>query len=110
MEPLFTPDIHALYEHSSIPLGIFYDDGGRFHAYLVSEGACKMYEATAEEMMTRLNSDDPFVNIVEREEMLKAVRDFSRNDAHYNVVFHEYVGKNRKLITIHGKKIQHNPV
>ena len=34
--------------------------------------------------------------------MLKAVRDFSRNDAHYNVVFHEYVGKNRKLITIHG--------
>lgn len=102
MEPLFSPDIHVLYEHSSIPLGIFYDDGGRFHAYLVSEGACKMYESTADEMMTRLNSDDPFVNIVEKEEMLKAVRDFSRNDAHYNVVFHEYVGKNRKLITIHG--------
>ena len=102
MEPLFTPDIHVLYEHSSIPLGIFYDDGGRFHAYLVSEGACKMYESTADEMMTRLNSDDPFVNIVEKEEMLKAVRNFSRNDAHYNVVFHEYVGKNRKLITIHG--------
>ncbi|MBR1910648.1 MAG: GGDEF domain-containing protein [Lachnospiraceae bacterium] len=102
MEPLFSPDIHVLYEHSSIPLGIFYDDGERFHAYLVSEGACKMYESTADEMMTRLNSDDPFVNIVEREEMLKAVRDFSRDDAHYNVVFHEYVGKNRKLITIHG--------
>ena len=102
MEPLFSPDIHVLYEHSSIPLGIFYDDGGRFHTYLVSEGACKMYESTADEMMTRLNSDDPFVNIVEKEEMLKAVRDFSRNDAQYNVVFHEYVGKNRKLITIHG--------
>ena len=102
MDPLFTHDIHVLYEHSSIPLGIFYDDGGRFHTYLVSEGACKMYESTADEMMTRLNSDDPFVNIVEKEEMLKAVRDFSRNDAQYNVVFHEYVGKNRKLITIHG--------
>ena len=42
MEPLFSPDIHVLYEHSSIPLAIYYTDGGRFFAYLVSEGACKM--------------------------------------------------------------------
>jgi diguanylate cyclase (GGDEF)-like protein len=102
MEPLFTPDIHVLYEHSSIPLAIYYTDGGRFFAYLVSEGACKMYESTAEEMLERLNGDDPLENIVEKEEMIRAISDFSQNDASYNVVFHEYVGKSRKLITIHG--------
>ena len=102
MEPLFSPDIHVLYEHSSIPLAIYYTDGGRFFAYLVSEGACKMYESTAEEMLERLNGDDPLDNIVEKEEMIRAISDFSQNDASYNVVFLEYVGKSRKLITIHG--------
>ena len=102
MEPLFAPDIHVFYEHTSIPLAVYYVEDGRFYAYLVSEGICRMYESTREEMMQRLNGDDPFVNIVEKQEMTEAVRDFSYNDAAYNVVFHEYIGHDRKLKTIHG--------
>ncbi len=103
MEPLFSPDEYVFYEHSFIPLGVFYiEDDGRFRAYLVSDGVCRMYDATREEMLDRLNGDDPFVNIPEKEEMYKAVKAFSHYDDQYNVVFHEYVGKDRKLITIHG--------
>ncbi len=101
MEPLFSPDIHVLYEHSKIPLAIFYADGDRFHAYLVSEGFCRMHEATAEEMLDLLNRDEPFDNIVEKEEMQKAIYDFSRNETVYNVVFHEKIDRNGKIMTIH---------
>ena len=102
MEPLFTPDVHVFYEHTPIPLAIYYvDDTGRFRAYLVSEGICKMYGASAEEILERLNGDDPFVNIPEKEEMLKAVRDFSEKGKTYNVVFHERVHGGTKTITIH---------
>ncbi len=101
-EPLFSPDIHVFYEHTKIPLAIYYVEGGRFRTYLVSEGICDMYESTREEMMERLNGDDPFVNIVEKKEMTEAVREFSESDASYNVVFHEYIGRDRKLKTIHG--------
>lgn len=102
MEPLFSPDIHVFYEHTPIPLAIYYvDETGRFRAYLVSEGACSMYEATREEMMSRLNGPDPFVNMPEKEEMLKAVKAFSEKDEDYNVVYHEAVGKDKKLLTIH---------
>ncbi len=101
MEPLFSPDIHVVYEHSLIPLAIYYVEDGKFRTYLVSEGACRMYESTYEEMMERLNSDDPFVNMPEKDEMLLAVKDFSENDSRYNVIYHEYVGPNRKLLTIH---------
>ena len=52
-------------------------------------------------MFERLNGPDPFVNIVEKEEMLKAVRAFSVDDKPYDVVFHEYVGAQKKLITVH---------
>ncbi len=102
MEPLFTPDIHVFYEHTKIPLAIYYVEDGRFRTYLVSEGSCDMYESSREEMMERLNGDDPFVNIVEKEEMDAAVKAFSDGEAPYNVVFHEYIGKDRKLKTIHG--------
>ncbi|MCR5301612.1 MAG: GGDEF domain-containing protein [Lachnospiraceae bacterium] len=102
MEPLFTPDIHVFYEHTKIPLAVYYVEGSGFKAYLVSEGFCEMYEATHEELLERLNSDDPLVNIVEKEEMQKAIEAFSDNDDAYNVVFHEYIGKDRKLKTVHG--------
>ncbi len=102
MEPLFTPDVHVFYEHTPIPLAIYYvDENGKFKAYLVSEGACRMYGATAEEIMDRLNGDDPFVNIPEKEEMIKAVRAFSENGEKYNVVYHERVYGGSKEITIH---------
>ena len=32
-----------------------------------------MYESTAEEMLERLNCDDPLDNIVEKEEMIRTV-------------------------------------
>ncbi len=103
MEPLFSPDMHVFYEHTSIPLAIYYvDETGKFRAYLVSEGICDMYGASADEILTRLNGPEPFVNIPEKEEMIKAVKEFSENGGDYNVVFHEYVGKDRKLITLHG--------
>ncbi len=100
-KPLFSEEIRNLYEHSAIPIAVFYVKEGRFCTYLVSDGICKMYEATHEQMVSRLNSDDPFANIPEKQEMLDAVRDFSENDAEYNIVFHEYVGPNRRLITVH---------
>ncbi len=101
MESFFSPEIQVFYEHTSIPLAVYYVENGRFRTYLVSDGICRMYESTAEEIMSRLNGDHPFVNIVEKDEMLRAVREFSDDDATYNVVFHEYVGKNRKLKTFH---------
>ena len=102
MEPLFTSDIHAFLEHTKIPLAVYYVEDGRFRTYLVSEGSCDMYEFSREEMMERLNGDDPFVNIVEKDEMYAAVREFSEENVPYNVIFHEYIGKDRKLKTIHG--------
>lgn len=102
MEPLFSPEIHEFYENTKIPLAVYYVEDGRFRTYIVSKGSCKMYEFTREEMMERLNGPDPFVNIVEKEEMNKAVKAFSDGEAPYNVIFHEYVGKDRKLKTIHG--------
>ncbi len=102
MNELFTPDIHVFYEHTKIPIAVYYVDNGRFHAYLASEGICEMYESTQEEILARLNGPDPLVNIVEKEEMMKAIKDFSDNDDTYNVVFHEYIGKDRKLKTLHG--------
>ena len=102
MEPLFSPEIHDFYERTSIPLAVFYVEDGRFRTYLVSEGICRMYETPREKMLERLNGSDPFVNVVEKKEMLGAVADFSENDVKYNVVFHEYVGPDRKLITVHG--------
>ena len=102
MEFLFSPDIHVFYEHTSIPLAVYYVVDGRFRTFLVSEGACRMYESTVEEMMERLNGPDPLCNIVEKDEMVKAIKNFSDDDATYNVVFHEYIGPNRKLKTIHG--------
>ena len=86
MKPLFEPDEFVLYEHSSIPLAVYYVEDGRFFAYLVSDGSCEMYESTREEMLERLNGPDPFVNIVEKDEMTKAVDAFSNNDAVYNVI------------------------
>ena len=52
-------------------------------------------------MFERLNGPDPFVNIVEKDEMLEAVRAFMVDNAPYDVVFHEHVGADRKLITVH---------
>lgn len=102
MEPLFSPDLHVFYEHTMIPLAVYYVEGGRFRTYLVSEGFAKMYETTPEALMERLNSADPFVNIPEKEEMIRAVREFSENDVPYNVVFHEAIGQDKKIKTIHG--------
>ena len=101
-EPLFTPDIHVFYEQTKIPLAVYYVENGRFYAYLVSQGSCDMYESTREEMMERLNGPDPLCNIVEKEEMIRAIKGFSEDDAVYNVIFHEYIGKDRKLKTLHG--------
>lgn len=102
MEPLFSPELHVFYEHTKIPLAVYYVEDGRFYAYLVSEGACEMYEFTREEMLMRLNGPDPLVNIVEKEEMVQAIKAFSDKGESYNVVFHEYIGRDRKLKTIHG--------
>ncbi len=102
MKELFTPDIHVFYEHTQIPLAIYYVEDGRFRAYLVSEGICRMYESSQEEILARLNGPDPLVNIVEKDEMIRAIKSFSENDESYNVVFHEYIGANRKLKTLHG--------
>ncbi|MBO4266559.1 MAG: GGDEF domain-containing protein [Lachnospiraceae bacterium] len=102
MQDFFSPAIHVFYEHTQIPLAIYYVEDGRFKAYIVSEGACRMYESTPDEMLKRLNGPDPLVNIVEKEEMIKAIKAFSDKDAAYNVVFHEYIGKDRKLKTLHG--------
>lgn len=102
MEPLFTPEFHVFYEQTKVPLAIYYIENGRFKTYLVSEGACEMYESTREEILERLNGDDPLCNIVEKEEMGRVIRSFSENDERYNVVFHEYIGKDRKLKTLHG--------
>ena len=101
MEPLFPQEVHDFFEKSSIPLAVFYSEDGRFYPYLISEGGCRMFEATTEEITARLNSDDPFSDMVEKEEMLEAIRNFSQNDVVYNVVYHEYVGRERKLLTIH---------
>ena len=65
MKELFTPDIHVFYEHTQIPLVIYYVEDGRFFAYLASEGACRMYEETADEILKRLNGPDPLKNLVE---------------------------------------------
>ncbi|MBQ8970444.1 MAG: GGDEF domain-containing protein [Lachnospiraceae bacterium] len=97
----FSQEIHDLYERSKVPMGICYVENGRFQVHIVSDGVCKMYRSTREEMFERLNGPDPFVNIVEKEEMLKAVRAFSVDDEPYDVVFHEYVGAQKKLITVH---------
>lgn len=102
MEPFFSQEIYDLYENTNIPLAVYYVENGRFWTMIVSRGVCKMYEATKEEMLERLNGKNPFVNIVEKEEMLQAVKIFSDNDESYNVVFHEYIGRDRKLKTIHG--------
>ncbi len=98
---LFGREIYDFYEKSRIPMGICYVEDGRFRVHIISDGACRMYRSTREEMFARLNGPDPFVNIVEKEEMLKAVRAFSEKDEPYDVVFHEYVGADRKLITVH---------
>lgn len=98
---LFTEEIYSLYENSMIPMGICYVEDGRFRVHIVSDGVCRMYQSTRKEMFDRLNGSDPFVNIVEREEMYEAVRAFSEENKPYDVVFHEYVGPNRKLITVH---------
>ena len=100
-KPLFSEEIKSVYEHSAIPLAVYYVEGGRFQTYLVSDGFCRAYETTREDLVMRLNGDDPFVNILEKQEMIEAVRDFSDHDAEYNIVFHEYVGPNRRLITVH---------
>lgn len=99
---LFDEKIYDHYEKTKIPLAVFYVEEGRFRAYIVSDGACRMYHSTREEMMARLNGPDPFVNIIEKEEMTDAVRAFSDKDEPYDVVFHEFVGSQRKLITVHG--------
>ncbi len=98
---IFTREIYELYERSLIPMGICYVENGRFRVHVVSDGICRMYRSTRGEMLKRLNGPDPFVNIVEKEEMIKAVRAFSYEGAPYDVVFHEYVGPERKLITVH---------
>ena len=98
---LFSNDIYDYLERSMIPMGICYVENGRFQAHIISDGVCKMYRSTREEMLTRLNGPDPFVNIVEKDEMLKAVKAFSVDDEPYDVVFHEYVGVDKKLITVH---------
>ncbi|MBE5846288.1 MAG: response regulator [Lachnospiraceae bacterium] len=100
-KPLFSEEIKSVYEHSAIPLAVYYVEGGRFQTYLVSDGFCRAYETTREDLVMRLNGADPFVNILEKQEMAEAVRDFSDYDAEYNIVFHEYVGPNRRLITVH---------
>ena len=97
----FTGEIYSLYEHSMIPMGICYVEDGSFRVHIVSDGLCRMYRSTRKEMFDRINSPDPFVNVVEKEEMYKAVREFSEEDKPYDVVFHEYVSHDRKLITIH---------
>ena len=98
---LFGKELYDYLERSLIPMGICYVENGRFRTYLISDGVCRMYHSTREEMFTRLNGPDPFVNIVEKDEMLKAVRAFSVDNEPYDVVFHEYVGPERKLITVH---------
>lgn len=98
---LFSDEIYDHYETSMIPLGICYVENGRFRVHIVSDGICKMYRFTREEMLRRLNGPDPFVNIVEKDEMVDAVRAFSEDDEPYDVVFHEYVGDDRRLITVH---------
>ncbi len=102
MELLFPPELHVFYEHTRIPLAVYYVEDGRFYAYIVSEGVCEMYESTREEMLCRLNGPDPLMNIVEKDEMDLAIKAFSDGKESYNVVFHEYIGKERKLKTIHG--------
>ena len=99
---LFTEEIYSLYEKTMIPMGICYVENGSFRVHIVSDGVCRMYRSTREEMFERLNGPDPFVNIIEKEEMKDAVRAFSDNDEPYDVVFHEFVGSQRKLITVHG--------
>ena len=98
---LFGKELYDYLERSLIPMGICYVENGRFRTYLISDGVCRMYHSTREEMFTRLNGPDPFVNIVEKDEMLKAVRAFSVDNEPYDIVFHEYVGPERKLITVH---------
>ena len=97
----FSKDIYDYLERSMIPMGICYAENGKFQAHIISEGICRMYHSTREEMLARLNGPDPFVNIVEKDEMLEAVRAFSVDNAPYDVVFHEHVGADRKLITVH---------
>ncbi len=101
--PLLPPDLKASCELSPIPFAVYYVKNGRFQAYLVSAGFCKMYESTSEKLLKRLNGDNPFVNIPERDELWKLVKDFSEKDIPLNAIFHEYIGKgnNRKLYTIH---------
>ena len=101
MKSVFSPDIQVFFEHTKIPLAIYHVEDGRFKAFLISEGGCEMYESTREEMFERLNGDDPLSNMVEKEEMIEAIRAFSNEEKPYNVVFHEYIGPNRKLKTLH---------
>lgn len=102
MNELFNPDIHVFYEHTQIPLAIFYAEGGRFKAYLASEGICRMYETTKEEIIARLNTEDPLSSVVEKEELKKAIEAFMADEDSFNVVYHEYIDKDHKIIkTIH---------
>ncbi|MBR4573883.1 MAG: GGDEF domain-containing protein [Lachnospiraceae bacterium] len=101
MEPLFSPDMHVFYEHTSIPLAVYYTKNNGFKAYLASEGFARMYETTPEALVDRLNSSDPFANIIEKNEMAEAVRAFSDSDEPYNVVFHEAIGPDKKIKTVH---------
>ena len=98
---LFSKDICDYLERTMIPMGICYVENGRFQAHIISDGVCRMYCSTRDEMFERLNGPDPFVNIVEKDEMLEAVRAFMVDNAPYDIVFHEYVGPERKLITVH---------
>lgn len=97
----FNKEIYDYLERSMIPMGICYVEDGRFKVHIISDGVCRMYHSTREEMFARLNGPDPFVNIVEKDEMLDAVRAFMVDNAPYDIVFHEYVGSERKLITVH---------
>ena len=55
---LFDEKIYDQYEKSKIPLAVFYVEEGRFRAHIVSDGVCRMYHSTREEMMARLNGQD----------------------------------------------------
>jgi signal transduction histidine kinase len=102
-KPLFSKEVRDVFEHSSIPLAVYYVNNGRFMTYLVSDAFCKMYGTTHEELVGRLNSPDPFVNIPDDEEkrLWEVVKNFSGKDAPFNAVFHEYVPNLNETITVH---------
>ena len=99
--PLFSEDLKAFIRDTPLPMVVYYVADGNYHAYLVSEGFAKLNDSTVEEEIVRLNSESRFVNIMEREELKDEVRKFTENDVPLNVVYHEYIGKARKLMTIH---------